>query len=196
MKTASIFSFSCLIVLTCLLSGCTKKETFADQAIQEKLLLIGNGAEPNSLDPAFTTTTRDENIMHAVFESLLILDPENLLPHPGVATHWEVSDNGRTYTFHLRHNARFSNGDPVTAKDFIFSLKRILSPHLDSPNAVVLYDIDNAKEYHEGKITDFKEVGIHALDNYTLQFALKNPNPFFTSIVASWFFCTLTRKKH
>lgn len=191
---SSLFINLLLITLSFLLTGCEKKETIAEQATKEKMLLFTNGAGPTNLDPAFGNSTNDSEVMRAIFEPLVILDPETLSPRPGVATHWEVSADGLTYTFHLRKNARFSNGDPVTAHDFIFTFKRFLSPHLGSPLAWFFYEPKNATEYNQGKITDFNEVGIKAIDDYILQFNLTYPNPFFVHLMSSDFFAPLHQK--
>lgn len=191
MKLNNILLFLCLVITSVFLTGCGEKEHDADRYSKEKILLVGNGGEPTGLDPAFGSTLRDMHIMYAIYECLLILDPKTLAPCPGVAEDWDVSRDGLTYVFHLRNNARFSNGDPVTAHDFVFTLRRMLSPRLGSPNATFLDDIKNAAKYNEGAIHDFNEVGVKAVDDYTLQFTLGTPNPFFSVVVANWMLAPL-----
>ena len=81
---------------------------------------------------------------------------------PGVADRWKTSPDGLTYTFHLRDGVKWSNGDPLTAGDFVYSFRRILSPPLASEYSYMLYFIRNAEAYNEGKIRDFDEVGAKA----------------------------------
>lgn len=194
MKLRYVILLLSLVASSFMQIGCDRKETVADQHTREKILLVGNGGEPISLDPAFGFATKEMRIIHAVFESLLILDPETLIPSPGLATEWEVTSDGLTYTFHLRKNARFSNGELVTAHDFVFAMKRILSPNLNAPSVIFLDDVKNAKKYNSRAIQDFSKVGIKALDDYTLQFNLENQNPFFTVLVANGMLVPLHQK--
>lgn len=127
--------------------------------------------------------------MIALFEGLVNVDPVDLHPTPGVALSWDVSDDGRIYTFHLRNNARWSNGDSVTAKDFVFSYKRVLSRNLGAPYADRFYHIKGGEDYHKGNIDDFSQVGVVALDDYTLQIQLREPVPYFIAMITgmAWF---------
>ena len=84
----------------------------------EKILRLGNGAEPQDLDPQTVSGVPEHRILEGLFEGLVTEDPHDLHPVPGVAESWEISPDGRTYLFHLRANARWSNGDPLTADDF------------------------------------------------------------------------------
>ena len=116
-------------------------------------------------------------------------DPHDLHPVPGVAEKWDVSEDGKTYTFHLRSKARWSNGARVTAQDFVRSFKRMLAPTLGSEYAYMLYVAKNAEDYNKGKITDFSKVGFAALDEGTLRVELNSPTPYFLSLLShySWF---------
>jgi oligopeptide transport system substrate-binding protein len=188
------FSTICASVffsLTLFITGCGKKETPVDRANREKLLLLDNGTEPTNLDPAFGNTTTDASIMRAVFEGLLIYNQKTLTLEPALATHWEISNDGLTYTFHLRDNIHFSNGDPITAHNFVFTVQRILSPRLGSIHAEYLQNLKHAKQYHNGSLQDFSQVGIKALDNQTLQFQLEQPDPFFLNIGATSYMAPL-----
>ena len=102
-------------------------------------------------------------------------------PIPGAAESWSISDDGRTYTFNLRPNGQWSNGDPVTAHDFVYSWRRLLSPALGAEYAYQLYFLVNAERFHKREITDFDQVGVHALDDLTLEVELNYPTPFFLS---------------
>ena len=145
-------------------------------------LHVGNGTEPEELDPHIIKGIPEHRIVSTLFEGLVNVDPVDLHPIPGTAESWEISPDGKRYTFHLRSNARWSNGDPVTAQDFIYAWKRILSPGLGSEYAYMLYCLKNAKAYHEGKLTDFDVVGVSAPEDRTVQVTLENPTPYFLSM--------------
>ncbi|MFN7140855.1 MAG: peptide ABC transporter substrate-binding protein, partial [Limisphaerales bacterium] len=125
----------------------------------------------------------------ALLEGLTYPDPKTLEPRPGAAESWKVSDDQLTYTFNIRKNARWSNGDPVTAQDFVRSYQRMLSPTLAAEYAYMLHYMENAEEFNTGKITDFSQVGAKALDDHTLQIKLRAPTPYFLSLLShySWF---------
>jgi oligopeptide transport system substrate-binding protein len=172
-----------------IIGGCGKGKKSVEKSSDEQILHIGNGAEPQDLDPHIITGVPESNIVSTLFEGLVIEEPENLTPLPGAAMHWEVSEDGKVYTFYLRKNGKWSNGEPITAHDFVFSFKRILSPALGSEYAYMLYVMKNAERYHKGEIKDFSLVGAHAIDDYTLKIILENPTPYFLSLLThtSWF---------
>jgi oligopeptide transport system substrate-binding protein len=169
--------------------GCAKRESPAEEGIRTKTLLLGNGAEPQDLDPNTCTLYTDENVLMAIFEGLTCIDEKTSQAMPGVAERWDVSPDGLVYTFHLRADAKWSNGDPVTADDFVYSFHRILSPGLASEYSYMLYFIKNAEAFNSGKIADFDRVGTKALDARTLQVTLEHPCPFLPAVAAheSWF---------
>ncbi|MDF1810804.1 MAG: peptide ABC transporter substrate-binding protein [Verrucomicrobiales bacterium] len=175
-----------LILCSLLLSGCGKRESKVDRATREGMLLIGNGGEPKALDPHLVTSVGDSAIMRAMFEGLVTYHPSNDATHaPGVAERWEANDKKTVWTFYLRKNAKWSNGDPVTAHDFVYSYHRILHPEMGAPYASMLYFLRNAKEYNtdkEGKVP-FEDVGVKALDDYTLELTLPNPTPFLPDVL-------------
>ncbi|HEX3730861.1 MAG TPA: peptide ABC transporter substrate-binding protein, partial [Opitutaceae bacterium] len=145
-------------------------------------LLLGNGAEPSDLDPQTNTAYSDLNILTALFEGLTSMDEATSQPVPGVAERWESSADGLVWTFHLRADARWSNGDPVTAGDFVYSFHRILSPGLASEYSYMLYAIKNAEGFNEGKLKDFSQVGVRAIDDRTLEITLGAPCPFLPTL--------------
>ena len=106
-----------------------------------------NGSEVQSLDPATVTGVPEGRVIRMIYEGLCITHPETLEPIPGVAESWEISPDGKTYTFHLRDNARWSNGDLVTAKDFEWSLRRMLHPMTAAEYAYQLWYIKGARAY-------------------------------------------------
>ena len=121
-----------------------------------------------------------ESIISALLEELVSEDPHDLHPIPGVGESWEISPEQKTYTFHLRHNAEWSNGEPVVARNFVESYQRILSPKLASPVAYVLYPVANSERFNKGEIDNFDQVGFRALDDWTLEIVLTNPTPYFS----------------
>ncbi len=171
-----------------LMAGCAMRETPVMQADRGQILLVGNGAEPSDLDPHIITGIPERDIVNTLFEGLVRLDPRDLHPQPGVAESWEVSPDGRVYTFHLRGDARWSNGEPVTAEDFLASFQRILTPALASENADQLYYVAGAEDFNKGRLADFSQVGFKAPDRSTLQITLQNPTPFFPALLSdrSW----------
>lgn len=181
------------IVLTLLalavLTGCGKRETLVEQANRIQELRLNNFGEPANIDPEVATGVPENNIMVALFEGLVRPDPKDLSPLPGVAERWDISPDGKIYTFHLRTNALWSNGEIVTAQDFVDSYHRILMPSLGAQYSYMLYPLTNAEAYNLGKVTNFAEVGAKALDEHTLQLTLHSPAPYLLSMMihSSWY---------
>jgi len=169
--------------------GCAKRETPVMQGDREGVLHFGNLSEPASLDPHIATGVTEHNVISALLEGLVAEDPVTLAPVPGVAERWMVSSDARRYTFFLRPGARWSNGDPVVAADFVFSFRRILTPSLGAPYAYMLFCIANAETFNKGELADFDAVGVKARDEHTLEITLHAPVPYFLSLLNhySWF---------
>ncbi|MDE0839194.1 MAG: peptide ABC transporter substrate-binding protein [Kiritimatiellae bacterium] len=180
-----------ILVLALVVTGCGRKETPADAGIRDQVLHFGNSSEPQDLDPHVVTGVTEHNILVALLEGLVSEDPVTLAPLPGVASSWELSEDGTVYTFHLREDARWSNDDPVTAEDFVFSYKRMLNREMGSPYGDMLYCLNGAEAYHKDKnqTTDFKNVGVRAADPHTLVLTLGSPTPHFLSLLNhfAWF---------
>jgi len=166
------------------LAGCAQRETDVQAGIRTQTLLVGNGAEPTSLDPHLANLITDQCVLNALFEGLTAIDETTSQAVPAAAERWEVSPDGLVYTFHLRPNARWSNADPVTARDFVFSFHRILSPRLAAPYGYMLWPIKNAKAFNDGQLTDFATVGIEAIDDTTLRLTLEHPTPYLPALAA------------
>lgn len=149
-------------------------------------------AEPATLDPAKSTAIPESLVELQIFEGLTRLDDKDQ-PAPGAAENWEVSADGLTYVFHLRSNAKWSNGEPVTAQDFEFAWKRALSPEIASENAYMLFPIKNGKTYNEKKV-DVTQVGVQAMDDRTLKVTLEKPTAYFLSLVAFHAFYPVPQK--
>jgi oligopeptide transport system substrate-binding protein len=164
------------------LVGCAKRETPVEEGIRTRTLLIGNQNEPATLDPQVVDAYTDQIILVALFEGLTVLDEKTSRALPGVAERWEVSPEGLVYTFHLRANARWSNGDPVTAGDFAFSFQRILTPAFGSTYSYMLWPIKNAERFNKGELKDFSAVGVAAVDDRTLRVTLEHPTPYLPAM--------------
>jgi oligopeptide transport system substrate-binding protein len=149
----------------------------------EQTFIMNLTAEPESLDPVIMTGLHDAIVALQMFEGLVNIDPVNLQPSPGIATSWDRSSDGFRYTFHLR-KSKWSDGSPLTAQDFVQSWERALNKRTASQYADLLFYLKNGKRYHEGKIRDFAEVGVKALDDYTLQVQLQRITPFFLYLAA------------
>lgn len=185
----SLRIFCAFVIVLSGLSGCLKRETPVEAARASGTLLLGNGAEPADLDPHIAVTYNDYNILVALFEGLTVIDEASSKPLPGASDRWDISSDGLVYTFHLREGGVWSNGDPVTAQDFVFSIERILNPKLASDYAYMLDVLEGAADYTAGKLTDFAKVGAKALDDRTLRLTLARPTPYLLSLTAhqAWF---------
>lgn len=169
--------------------ACSKRETRVEQGNREGVLHLGNGYEPNSLDPAAFTSVGEYHILSALFEPLLDFDAVNNQAIPRSAESWDISDDGCRYTFHLRRDSKWSNGDPLTAADFVYAYRRVLHPKLGSLMADRLFVLANAREFYDGEISDPALVGCVALDDHTLQLTLREPVAYFltTLFAPQWF---------
>jgi oligopeptide transport system substrate-binding protein len=132
---------------------------------QRNILRYVNGDEPESLDPPVSSGQPEARIYMALYQGLVEYDPKTLNPIPALAERWDVNNDSSEFVFHMRRNARWSNGDPITAQDFVYSLRRGLAPVLASKNAYLAYYITYAQAYNQ------KEVFVR--DTQTGQFVLE-----------------------
>lgn len=178
MKSPSrLIGFAGISLVVCFSStSCDSSGSRAD-------LVILNGAEPESIDPAVITGQLDGRVAYALFDGLVHFDRHGV-PQPAIAQSWDISPDAKIYTFRLRANAKWSNNEPVTANDFVESWKRTLLPETAAEYAYVMYHIKNAEAFNEGKIKDFSLVGVHALDAQTLRVELEDPTPYFLDLLA------------
>lgn len=170
-------------------SGCSKHETPVDRGLRDQVLYRSLSADLTDVDPHLVTGLPGINVTAALFEGLVAEDPVDLHPVPGVAESWEVSPDGLTYVFHLRANARWSNGEAVTAQDFVASCRRVLTRSLGASNVSLLYPVRNAQAYFQGTVTDFSQVGVAAANPRTLRLDLEHPVPSLLSQLSHpvWF---------
>ena len=148
---------------------------------QDQTVTRGNGEEPQTLDPHLAEGVPAANILRDLFEGLTTEAPDGDII-PGAAIRWNISRNAKTYTFYLRRDMKWSNGDPVTADDFVFSLRRAASPETASPSATMLLPIRNAREVLADELP-LEDLGIALLDEFTLQITLTGPTPYFLGLL-------------
>jgi oligopeptide transport system substrate-binding protein len=156
-------------------AGCTRSQPGAG-------LVILNGAEPESLDPAVLTGEADGRVALELFAGLTRYDPIDATPIPDLAESWDLSPDGTVYTFHLRTNAVWSTGEPITSHDFVYSWLRVLDPASAAEYAGQLFYLKNGEAYNSGQVTDPSQVGVTAVDHYTLRVELRNPTAFFLQL--------------
>jgi oligopeptide transport system substrate-binding protein len=166
-----------------LAAGCTRRESPVASGNREQILYRGIGYEVTDLDPQLATGIAEQSIDSALFEGLVTEDPADLHPVPGVAESWEESPDGVHYVFHLRADARWSDGTPVTAQDFVDSWRRILIPKFAADNANLLYVLQGAEAFNRRVNGDFGQVGVAAVDPLTLRVTLEHPTPYFLNLL-------------
>jgi oligopeptide transport system substrate-binding protein len=181
---SGVFLCAFLCVLVAINSGCRPRETDVVRGIREQVLHRGLAADLAGLDPHTISGLPEVNVATALFEGLVGEHPETGAPVPAVAERWETSGDGLTWTFHLRPDAKWSNGDPVTAHDFVASIQRVLSKALGADNAGMLFVLANAESWYQGGETDFARVGARAADDRTLLLTLAHPAPFLPALLA------------
>lgn len=141
----------------------------------------GNSADPETLDQHKTSTTYEAHILRDLYEGLVAYSVDGKII-PGAAESWTVSEDGLTYTFKMRPDAKWSNGDPVVAGDFEYSLRRIMKPETGAKYANVLYPIKNAEKVNTGELPP-EELGVKAIDDATFEITLESPTPYFIDLL-------------
>jgi oligopeptide transport system substrate-binding protein len=169
------------------LPACSRHEP---PTVGEKILRLSQRNEPSTLDPQVASLADEFFVIRALSEGLVTpvpdgipAPPEGVLP--GVAERWAMSADGLTWTFRLRADARWSNGDPVTAADFVYTIRRALTPALAAPKAPLFFGLKNAAAFYRGTISDFGQVGVTARNDLTLVLTLDHPVPYLLALAAS-----------
>ncbi|MBN8207649.1 peptide ABC transporter substrate-binding protein [Bacillus sp. NTK071] len=190
MKKLVVLLLSLVLLLG--IVGCTTTENSSsntgsgsDESKQEgkKILKLNNGSEPTSFDPPIGFDSVSWNALNNLMEGMTRLDQDDK-PQPAAAKEWELSNDGKTYTFHLREDAKWSNGEPVTAGDFEFAWKRLANPDTASPAAFLAYFIDGAEAFNTGEGTE-EDMMVKAVDESTLEVTLESPVAYFPSLVSN-----------
>ena len=196
MKTviSLIGALSLVAVLFCLTATGTASDTSSysltlREANRNKILLITVGSEPRTLDPQAAQGVTEHHIIMAMIEGLVapsIDDQAKVVP--GMADRWEHNDDYSVWTFHIGGDRKWSNGDPVTAEDFVFSYKRMLTASFGAQYAENLFILKGAEDYYNGRNRNFDDVGVKAIDDHSLRIELVGPTPYLLSLVQhdSW----------
>ena len=142
---------------------------------------VNLATEPPSLDWSLATDHVSFNVITNLMVGLTEFD-NKLKPAPVIAKSWDILEGGRKYVFHLRDDVQWSDGQKVRAQDFEYSWKRLLDPKTASQYAYILFDIENAQEYNEGKLTDASTVGVQAQEDLTLVVRLRQPASYFLTL--------------
>jgi oligopeptide transport system substrate-binding protein len=161
----------------------------------EQVITVNWGAEPPSLDPGLATDTTSSNIILNIMDPLVKLG-DDLEPVPSLAESWDISADGKTVTFHLRGDGKWTNGDPVTAEDYVYSWKRTVSPELAADYAYQFFGIVGALEYsscQKNCAALARKMGVRAVDDRTLEVKLTTPQPWFIQQVAHHSFIAVHR---
>ena len=161
-------------------------------APEGQVLRYISGSEPESLDPHVSSGQPEARLYVGLFDGLTEYHPETGQPIPALAERWEANSDNSAFVFHLRE-AKWSNGDPITAQDFVYSLRRALAPEFASRTAYLAYYVEGAQAYNEGKGTA-EDVGVEAIDDRTVRYTLAQSVPFFPGLVAHQFFRPVPRK--
>jgi oligopeptide transport system substrate-binding protein len=164
-----------------LLFFCAACETSPKGGTAGKNFRVNLSTEPPSLDWSLATDHVSFNVIANLMVGLTEFDKQ-LKPAPVIAKSWDILEGGRKLVFHLRDDVSWSDGKKVRAQDFEYSWKRLLDPKTASQYAYILFDIENAQEFHEGKQTDASAVGVQAQDDFTLMVRLRYPASYFLAI--------------
>ncbi|EST54417.1 ABC transporter substrate-binding protein [Brevibacillus panacihumi W25] len=203
MKKNVFLAMSSILVLGAALAGCGGGNQAAAPADNQgsnaeapastdpKVLKVNLHSEPPTADPGIAEDSTSGTIIRATFEGLTRTGEDGKV-HEAAAESYEVSEDGTKYTFKLR-DAKWSNGDPVTAHDFEFAWKRALDPKTASNYAYQLYYIKNGEAFNKGE-AKMDDVGVKALDDKTLEVTLQNPTPFFTELTAFYTYYPVNKK--
>ena len=200
MKKTRIMALIMTAIMTgTLLLGCTKTKgnegekpgdsntPVVEETVEQKIV-YNLGADPKTIDPQLNSAVDGSTIIHNAFEGLMRED-ENSKIVPGTAEKYEVSDDGTVYTFHIRKDAKWSDGKPVVAGDFEYAWKRALNPKVAAEYAYQLFYIKNGAAYYNqekvgDKVATAEDVGVKVIDDNTLEVTLESPVPYFLSLAA------------
>ncbi len=176
---ASSYGNACagLALILCLTTGCRVRD--------RATVVILNGSEPETIDPQICTGQPDGRVAAALFEGLTRFNAETGTAEPGIAHSWEISKDGKIYTFHLRTNAAWSTGDPIRAEDVVYSWRRAVNPVTGVDYVGQLFYVKNGEFLNTNRSApDFATLGVRALDPLTVEVELENPTPFFIDLCA------------
>jgi oligopeptide transport system substrate-binding protein len=179
--STTIIAASAVVGLALTIGAGGAPGALAQELAEQQVLHRGNGAEPETLDVHKSTGVPESHLQRDLFEGLVMEDAAGE-HYPAAAESWEVSDDGTVYTFQLREDATWSNGDRVTAEDFVYSFRRGVDPETASEYAFILWPILNAEEISKGE-KPVEELGVAAVDERTLEITLKSATPYFIGLL-------------
>lgn len=194
-KVISVLSILMMLVLS---AACTatkesgNEESKGNQDGDEKVLYLNNGEEPTSFDPPIGFNAVSWNALNNLMEGLTRLG-KNHEPEKAAAENWEVSDDGKVYTFFIREDAKWSNGDDLTASDFVYAWKRLLDPETASGAAFLGYFIEGGESFNTEKGTA-DDVKVEAVDEKTFKVTLTSPQAYFLSVITNPAFFPINEK--
>jgi oligopeptide transport system substrate-binding protein len=167
------------------MAGCGRHETLVESGTRDQVLHFGNKDEPADMDPQIDTASSTAKLLSSVFQGLVVFSGDGLSILPGMADRWTVSSDGLTYAFHIRDGARWSNGEPLTSKDFLDSFLRALDPQVGCEDAGWAYPIRGARDFVEGRSKDPAAVAIGAPDPHTFTIVLAHPAPYVLMLLTT-----------
>ncbi|MFS0782597.1 peptide ABC transporter substrate-binding protein [Bacillus sp. 1P06AnD] len=191
-KVLSILS---MCVLVFMMAACTANESAGkpkDGGKEKKILYLNNGDSPKSFDPPIGFDSVSWNPLNNLMEGMVRLDKNNE-PKPAMAEKWDVSDDGKVYTFHIRDKAKWSNGDSVTAGDFEYAWKRLLDPKTGSEASFLGNFIKGGEAFNSGK-GKVEDVGVKAVGEKTLEVTLEAPQAYFINVITNPAFFPINQK--
>ncbi|MCC6745495.1 MAG: peptide ABC transporter substrate-binding protein [Acidobacteria bacterium] len=160
----------------------------------DRTLVVSNQSEPRSLDPHKTAGVPEANIMLNLYDCLTTYEPATGSPIPCLATNWEHNADSSVWTFHLRPEATWTDGAPLTADDFVYSWRRAIDPETASPYANLLYYVKNGEGINDGSIADVTKLGVKALDAHTFEVTMERPTAFFIAMTPHYIFSAVPRQ--
>jgi len=184
-----LFILLCALLATVGLTGCGADPVDAVEGARKKIFLVNNKAEPRFLDLQRCNSVTEHHIMLALYQGLVT---ENRASdkdvEPGIAERWEANADKSVWTFHLQKNAKWSDGTPLTAHDFVWSYRRLLRKELGAQYAEMLFMLKNGRELYDGGVKE-EDLGARAIDDQTLELTLLGPTPHFPLILChtSWY---------
>ncbi|MDM5227779.1 peptide ABC transporter substrate-binding protein [Cytobacillus sp. NJ13] len=170
----------------------SKDDGKKEEESAEKVLYLNNGQEPTSFDPPIGFDSVSWSALNNLMEGLTRLGQDHE-PEAAIAEKWDISEDGKTYTFHIREDAKWSNGDAVTAGDFEFAWKRLLNPDTGSSAAFLGYFIEGGEAYNNGE-GSADDVKVKAVDDKTFEVTLVSPQAYFLSVITNPAFFPINEK--
>ena len=179
--------------LTLLFSACSGESINATEGARRKILLVNNKDDPRWLDLHRTNSVVENNIMLALHEGLVVEGATNERdPDPGIAASWQSNPEKSVWSFQLRPDARWSDGNPITPDDFIWSWQRLLNPKLAAEYSGMLFIVKNGREIFEGKLPA-DQLGARKTGPHSLEITLTGPTPHFPQVLCHSIWCPLAR---